>query len=165
MFLQPGLHALPEQRAVRQHYCGAASRLQKANDEGKEQIGRLACAEMLREVDFNAVLLAPTKRRIGEHDVHAVALGIADVWPRQRVVVAYKARVLDAVQQHIRDAKHVRKLFFLNRPQGRLHLRFVFRPLHIAVTHVAQCAGQKAASAASRVEQDFSGPAGQCGRP
>ena len=126
--------------------------------KARNKIRRLTRAEMLREVALDAIFLAPAEGRIGEHDVHAVALRIADIWPRQRVVVAHKARVLDAVQQHVRDAEHVRKLFLLNRPQGRLHLRFIFRPLHIAVAHVAQRARQKAARAAGGVKQDFTRP-------
>ena len=67
--------------------------------------------------------------RIGEHDVDAVGLRVADVGPGQRVVVADEARVLDAVQQHVGDAEHVRQLLLLHRPQGGLHL--LLRPRRV----------------------------------
>ena len=129
----------------------------QADDEGEEQVGRLPRAEMLREVRLDAVLLASAEGRIGEHDVHAVRLRVADVGPRQRVVVAHEARVLDAVQQHVGDAEHVGKLLLLDRAQGGLHLLLVFRPLHIALAHVIDSAGEKAAGAAGGIEQDFAG--------
>ena len=96
-------------------------------------------------------------RRIGEHDVHPVALRVADVGPRQRVIVAHEARVLDAVQQHVGDAQHVRKLLLFDRPQACLHLCLVLGPLHIALAHVIDCAGKKAAGAAGGIEQGFAG--------
>ena len=65
-------------------------------------------------------------------------LRVADVGPRQRVVVAHEARVLDAVQQHVGDAEHVRKLLLLDRAQRGLHLLLVLGPLHVALAHVAE---------------------------
>ena len=62
---------------------------------------------------------APAEGRIGEDDVHAVGLAVADVGPRQRVVVAHEAGVFDAVQQHVGDAEHVRKLLLLDGAQSR----------------------------------------------
>ena len=129
----------------------------QADDEREEQVRRLARAEVLREVRLDAVLLPPAEGRIGQDDVHAVGLRVADVGPRQRVVVAHEARVLDAVQQHVGDAEHVRKLLLLHRAQGGLHLLLVFGPLHIALAHVVDGAGEKAAGAAGRIEQDFAG--------
>ena len=72
VLLEPRLHALAEQRAVGQHHGGAPARLQQADDQREEQVGRLAGAEVLREVGLDAVLLAPAEGRIGEDDVHAV---------------------------------------------------------------------------------------------
>ena len=39
-----------------------------------------------------------------------------DVGTGEGVVVPQEVRVLDAVQQHVRDGEHVRELFFLDRP-------------------------------------------------
>jgi hypothetical protein len=45
---------------------------------------------------------------------------VADVGTRQGVVVTDEARIFNAVQQHVGDAEHVRKLLLFNRPQTRL---------------------------------------------
>ena len=60
----------------------------------------------------------PPKGGLVSDDVDALVLALADVGPRQRVVVAHEARVLDAVQQHVGDAEHVRKLLLLHRAQS-----------------------------------------------
>ena len=73
VLLEPRLHALAEQRAVGQHHGGAAAGLQQADDEGEEQVGRLAGLEVLGEVALDAVFLAPAEGRVGQDDVHAVA--------------------------------------------------------------------------------------------
>jgi hypothetical protein len=77
--------------------------------------------------------------------------------PCQRVVVAHEARVLDAVQQHVGDAQHVRELLLLDRAQGALHPRLVLGPLHVTLAHVINGAGEKAAGPAGGIEQDFAG--------
>ena len=118
MFLEPRLDAFAEQRAVRQHHGGAATWFEQTNDEGKEQIGCFARAEMLREVGLDAVLFPPAEGRVGEDDVDAFVLLPADVGPGQRVVVAHEARVLDAVQQHVGDAEHVGQRLLLHCAQG-----------------------------------------------
>ena len=45
---------------------------------------------------------------------------VADIGPRQGVVVAHEAGVFDAVQQHVGDAEHVRQLLLLHRAQAGL---------------------------------------------
>ena len=99
----------------------------------------------------------PAEGRIGEDDVHPVGLAVADVGPGQGVVVADEAGIVDAVQQHVGDAEHVRELLFLAGAQGLLHLLFVGWLLHVALAHVADGAGEKAAGAAGRVEQNLAG--------
>ena len=95
--------------------------------------------------------------RIGEDDVHAVGLAVADVGPGQGVVVADEAGVLDAVQQHVGDAEHVRELLLLHGAQGLLHRLLVLGLLHVALAHVADGAGEEAAGAAGGVEEDLAG--------
>ena len=80
------------------------------------------------EVALDAVFLAPAEGRVGEDDVHPVGLAVADVGPRQGVVVAHEAGVFDAVQQHVGDAEHVRQLLLLHGAQAGLHGLLVFRP-------------------------------------
>ena len=74
VFLEPRLHAFAEERAVGQDHGGPAAGLEQADDEGQEEVGRLAGLEVLGEVGLDAVLLAPAEGRIGEDDVHAVGL-------------------------------------------------------------------------------------------
>ena len=47
--------------------------------------------------------------------------------------------------------------FFSTARKARLHLRLVLGPLHIALAHVIDGAGEKAAGAAGGIEQDFAG--------
>ena len=47
--------------------------------------------------------------------------------------------------------------FFSTAAQSRLHLLFILWALHVAIAHVAQRAGEKAARAAGGIEQDFAG--------
>ena len=92
-----------------------------ADDEREKEVGGLAGLEVLGEVAFDAVFFLAAEGRIGEHDVDAVRLRIADVGPGEGVVVADEAGVLNAVQQHVGDAEHVGKLLFLDCPEGLLH--------------------------------------------
>ena len=82
IFLEPGLHALTEQRAIRQDDGGMAIRFEQAHDQCKEEIGGLARLKVLREVAFDPVFLLAAKGRIGEHNIYAIGLAIADVRPR-----------------------------------------------------------------------------------
>lgn len=110
---------------------------------------------MFRKVTFDSILFLPAEGRIGEDDVHAVGLTIADIGPGQGIVVTDEGGVVDAVQQHVRHTEHVRELLFLAGAQGLLHLLFVDRFLHIAVAHVANGTGEKPAGAAGRIEKNF----------
>ena len=65
---------------------------------------------MLGKVGLNAVLHAGAKGRVGEDDVHAVGVGVAHVGAGQGVVVAHKAGIFHAVQQHVGNAQHVGQL-------------------------------------------------------
>ena len=114
MLLEPRLDAFAEQRAVGQDDRGAPARLQQPDDQGKEQVCGFPGSEMLGEVALDAVFFLAAKGRVGQHDVHPVFPLPADVGPRQGVVVTHEAGVLDAVQQHVGDAQHVRQLLLLH---------------------------------------------------
>ena len=157
VFFQPGLDAFAEQAAVGQDHGGAAVGFEQANDQGQEQVGGFARSEMLREVGLDAVLFLAAERRIGQHDVDPVLLFPRDVGPGQGVVVAQERGFLDAVEQHVGHRQHVRELLFLHRAQAGLHLRLVPGALDGVLAHVADGAGEEAAGAAGRVEQDFAG--------
>jgi hypothetical protein len=75
VLLEPGLDALAEQGSVGQDHGGAAAGLEQADDQGEEEVGGLAGAEVLREVGLDAVFLTPAEGRVGEDDVDAVASG------------------------------------------------------------------------------------------
>ncbi len=84
----------------------------------------------------------------------------------QRVVVADEARVLDAVEQHVRDAKHVRQGLLFDCAQGCLHLLFVFRLFHVTLAHVIERTGVKKPPVRRRRGQTgFRPDADRCGRP
>ena len=129
--------AFAEERAVGQHDRGPAAGLEQTNDEGQEQVGRLARLEVLGEVAFDAVFLAAAEGRVGEDDFHAVGLAVADVRPGQRVVVADEARVLNAVKEHVGHAEHVWQWLLFNCPHGGLHRSFISRCLDVTLAHVA----------------------------
>ena len=157
MLLEPGLDALVEERTVGKDHGGPAARFEKPDDQGEEQIRRLARLEMLREIGLDAVFFLSAERRIGQHDIHARVLAPGDVGTRQCVVMTKKGRVLDAVQQHVRDRKHVRKRFLFHRAERGLHPGLVFGPLYIALAHMPDGAGEEAAGTAGRVEQRLAG--------
>ena len=99
----------------------------------------------------------PPKGGIGQHDIHALVPAPGDVGARQRIVMTEEGRVLDAVQQHVRDGEHVGKRLLLHGAERCLHPGLVLGPLHVALAHVADGAGEEAAGAAGRVEQRLAG--------
>src|SRR5437667_7137223 len=151
MFLEPRLHAFAEKRTIWQHNGGTTFRFEDTDDECEEEVGGLAGLEMFGEVALDAIFLAPAERRIGENDVHAITRGIADIGPRQGVVVAHEAGILNAVQQHIGYTKHVRQLFFFDGSQGFLHALFILYLFDVAFTHVAKGTSEESAGAAGWV--------------
>ncbi len=155
VLLEPGLDAFAKQRAVRQHDGGATAGLEQTDDERQKQIGGFLGAEVRGEVASRCRPPPAAEGRIGEDDVHAVAVAVADIGPGQGVVVADEAGVLDAVQQHVGDAEHVRQLLLFHGPQAGLQALLVLSLFHVVLAHVADRAGEKAAGAAGGVEEDF----------
>ena len=70
-FLDAGLDAFAEERAVGQHEPGAAAGLEDLHEEHEEQIGGLPGAELGGIIRLDAVLLHAAEGRIGDDDVHA----------------------------------------------------------------------------------------------
>ena len=154
-FLDAGLDAFAEERAVGEDDGGAPAGSQQPHDERQEKIGGLAGLELLREIALNTVLLAPAEGWIGEDDVHPVGLDIADVGPGEGVVVADEGGIVDAVEQHVGDAEHVRKLLLFGCAQALLHLLLVVRAFHIALAYMTEGASKEDAGAARRVEENL----------
>ena len=90
---------------------------------------------------------------------------VADVGPGQGVVVADEGGIVDAVQQHVGHAQHVRQLLLLDGAQPACMVCSSFDVLHVALAHVPDGAGEKAAGAAGGVEEDLAEAAGRCDRP
>ena len=157
MFFQPRLDPFAEERPVGQDDSGPAAGFEQPHDQGQEEVGCLLGAEVLRKVRFDPVFFTAAEGGVGQDDVDAVRLGVADVGPGQRVVMTHKAGVFDPMQQHVGDAQHVRELLLFDGPQPFLHCGFLLRFLDVAVTHMADRTGQKAAGAAGGVEEDFAG--------
>ena len=61
-----------------------------------------------RAAVLDAVFLTPAEGRIGKDDVYTIRLRVADIGPRQSVVMAHETGILNAMQKHVGDAKHVR---------------------------------------------------------
>ncbi len=67
-----------EEKAVGQDDGAAAVLLETVEDEGDEEIGGFAAAEIGREVLLDAVFLAAAVRWIHEDDVEAVGVGVVE---------------------------------------------------------------------------------------
>ena len=158
VFLEPRLHSFAEERPIGQHHGSAAFGFQDANYKGQEEVGSLASLEVFGEVTFDAVFLTPTERRIRKNDVHAIRLRVADVRPRKCVVVVDESGILNAVQEHIGDAEHVRELFLLDCSQPLLHVLLILYFFHVPVAHVTNSASEESARTARRIQKDFAGP-------
>ena len=131
------LNSFAEERAVGQHHGSPSFWLENADDESQEKVRGLAGLEVLGEVAFDPVFLASAEGRIGENDIDTVSCCIADIRPRQRVVVTDETRVLDAMQEHIGNTEHVRELLFLDGAQRLLHALLILYLFHVTVPHVA----------------------------
>ena len=90
MFFESCLDAFAEQGAVGQDDGGTAAGSEQTHDEGQKEIGSFASLEMFGEVAFDAVFFLAAEWRIGEDDVYAVGLSIADIGSGQGVVVAHE---------------------------------------------------------------------------
>src|SRR5579871_2440492 len=95
--LTPSPNSVPSGSTTAARPFGLSRRMMRARNRSAVSLVR----KWAGKFRLDAVLLAASERRIGEHDIDPVGLGVADVGPGQRVVVAHEARVLDAVQQHV----------------------------------------------------------------
>ena len=120
-FLDAGLHALAEERAVGQHERGAAAWLENAHEEHEEQVGRLAGAELAWKVGFDAVFFHAAERRVGDDHIDALLRLPVTQRARQRVVVADVGRNVDAVQQQVGHAEQVRQVLLLDAGEALLN--------------------------------------------
>src|SRR5690348_7868977 len=108
---------------------------------------------MLRKVALDPVFFSSSEGRIRQNNIDAVGGGVADVGAGKRIVMANETRILDAMQEHVGYAEHVRKLLLFAGAERLLHDLLVLGSLHIAVTHVPERTGEKAACTAGGIEQ------------
>ena len=107
------------------------------------------------EVVFDAIFFHAAEGRVGDDDVDAVGVAVVLVGAAQGVVVPDVGGSVDAVQDHVGDAQHVRQRLLLHAPDGVDQRLFVFAGFDVLLALVVDGAGQKAAGAAGGVEHGF----------
>jgi hypothetical protein len=116
------------------------------------------------DVLLDPVFLASAKRRIRTNDIDPFVLVPGNQRPGQRVVVAHEARILDAMQQHVGDAEHVRKLLLLHRAKDALHFLTLRGRSDVGFLHVEDRAGEKASRSVCRSNRRWAGSRRRGGR-
>jgi hypothetical protein len=159
LFFDAAFDAFAKQGAVGQHQGGAAVGFEDVLDEHQKQVGRFFGAHVGGVALFDAGLFHAAKGRVGEHHVHAVGLGVVAQGAHQGVVVADVAGHLDAVQQQVGDAQHVRHLLFLDAANAVLQHGFLLGVVHL-FAQVLDGADEEAAGAGGGVEHHFRPAAG-----
>src|SRR4051812_25401648 len=106
---------------------------------------------MLGEVALNTIFLPSAERGVRKNNVHSVRGPIADVRPRQCVIVPHETRILDAVKEHVCDTQHVRQLLLLYGPKTPLHELLLLNLPHVSFSHVAESTGEKSSCATGGV--------------
>lgn len=138
-----------EKEAIREDDRGASVLLETVHDDGHEEVGGLGACEVCREVILHVIFLRATIRRIHQDHIELVLLGIVEDIPKQRVVMI-DLWYVDAMQQHIRDAKHVRELLLLDAVDGAAD-RFLIRGRLHLLLELLQPAHEEAAGTAGEV--------------
>ncbi len=154
LFLDPRFDAFAEQRAVGQDNGGTAVVPEQFDDQHEEEIGGFLGTHVGGEVGFGAGFLGAAEGRIGQDDINLITRAIVDQRARQGVVVADLAGHFNAVQQHVGGAQQVRHLLLFDAVDGGLQQDVILDALALGF-QVFQRAGEKAASAAGRVENLF----------
>ena len=150
-FLDAGLDAFAEEGAVGQHEAGAAAGLEELHEEHEEEVGGLAGAELGGEVGLDAVLLHAAEGRVGDDDVDALLRAPVAQGAGQGVVVADVGGHVDAVQEQVGHAQHVRQVLLLDAGEAVLDGALVGLGLGL-LAQVLDGAGEEAAGAAGGVE-------------
>ena len=138
-----------EKEAIREDDCRASVLFETVHDNRHEEIGSLRACEICREVVLHVIFLRATIRRIHKDHIELVLLGIVEDVPEQRIVMI-DLRYIDAMQQHVRDAEHVRELLFLDTVDGAAD-RFLIRGRLHLLLELLQPAHEEAAGTAGEV--------------
>jgi len=142
-FFQSGFHTLTEQEAIRQYHGGTAPVLQSTDDQCHEQVGRFPCSQVGREVLLDTILFHAAEGRVGDDDIDLFLGRVVGVRAAQCILVLDAGGRVNAVQDHVGGAEHVRQRFFLDAKDALLHYLFITRDLHIVAALVIDGAGQK----------------------
>lgn len=138
-----------EHESVRHDDGGTPAFLQPVHDDGHEQVGGLAGAEIGREVHLHAVLLATAVRRVHHDDVELVLRLVGAHVALERIAVV-DARRIDVVEKHVRHAQEVRQRLLLDAEDGLVEESAVTDALHLRLQHL-QGRGQESARTTSEV--------------
>ena len=136
VFLQTGLYAFTEESPIWQHDGGTAVTAKNTNNECQKEIRCLTRLEVLREINLDSILFLAAKRWIRQDHIHAVLRAITHVGSGERIRVTHKARVLDAVKEHVGHTEHVRQWLLLDSAKSFLHPLFVSYRFHVFRAHV-----------------------------
>ena len=150
-FLDAGLDAFAEERAVGQHESGAAAGLEDLHEEHEEEVGGLAGAELGGVVGLDAVLLHAAEGRVGDDDVHALLRAPVAQGAGEGVVVADVGGDVDAVQEEIGHAQDVRQVLLFDAGEAVLDGALVGLGLGL-LAEVLDGADEEAAGAAGGIE-------------
>ena len=124
-FFEAGFHAFAKEKAVGQDHSSTPLVFEQVNNERHKQVCGFAGTEGGREVVFDAIFFHATKGRVGDDDVDAVFVGIVPQRPAQRVVMLNIGGGVNAMQNHVGDAEHMRQGFFVNAINGGLQDFFI----------------------------------------
>ena len=124
-----------EHESVRHDDGGTPAFLQPVHDDGHEEVGGLAGAEIGREVHLHAVLLAAAVRRIHHDDVELVLRLVGAHVALERIAVV-DARRIDVVEKHVRHAQEVRQRLLLDAEDGLVEESAVTDALHLWLQHL-----------------------------
>jgi restriction endonuclease S subunit len=120
---------------------------------GHEQVSRFAAGKVSRKMVLNFRLFRPTIGRIHQDNVYLIVLGIVQNISEKCVIMEH-LRHIHIMQQHISDAKNIRKLFLFNSVNGIITQVLVSCCLNF-LTQNFQPAGKKATCATGKIGHLF----------
>ena len=101
-----------KEESVRKYDCCTTILCQTIHDDYHEEVCRLACCEVGREMALHVVLLITAIRRIHQNDIKPVIICIVEYIFGKGIAMIHLWR-LYIVEKHIGDAKHIRELLLL----------------------------------------------------
>ena len=106
-----------EQEAVGEDYRGPAVLLEPVHDDRHEQVRRFAAGQVGGKVVFDLRLFAAAIRRIHQHHVHLVRLGIVQHIAQEAIGMVHPGHI-QPMEQQVGDAEHIGELLFFDAVDG-----------------------------------------------